>query len=123
MMVLICGILLVIIGIWAMLTKKNIIRIIIGFSIVDTGIHLIIVALGYVKNATAPIIDKAVEITNNVETGIKVVTKVVDPVPSALVLTAIVIGLAVTALLLSFAVRLYKTNGSLNINDYEELKW
>ena len=123
MMVLICGILLVIIGIWAMLTKKNIIRIIIGFSIVDTGIHLIIVALGYVKNATAPIIDKAVEITNNAETGIKVVTKVVDPVPSALVLTAIVIGLAVTALLLSFAVRLYKTNGSLNINDYEELKW
>lgn len=123
MIVLIGGILLVIIGIWAMLARKNIIRIIIGFSIVDTGIHLIIVALGYVKNATAPIIDGAVQMEKAIDGSIKVLTKVVDPVPSALVLTAIVIGLAVTALLLSFAIRLFKVNGSLNIDDYEELKW
>lgn len=123
MIVLVSGILLVLIGIWAMLTKKNIIRIIIGFSIVDTGIHLIIVAIGYLKNATAPIIDNAVQVSKDAVTGIQVVSKIVDPVPSALVLTAIVIGLAVTALLLSFAVRLYKVNHSLNINDYEELKW
>jgi multicomponent Na+:H+ antiporter subunit C len=123
MIVLVSGILLVLIGIWAMLTKKNIIRIIIGFSIVDTGIHLIIVAIGYVRNATAPIIDNAVQVSKDAVTGIQVVSKIVDPVPSALVLTAIVIGLAVTALLLSFAVRLYKVNHSLNINDYEELKW
>ncbi|MDD4308863.1 MAG: sodium:proton antiporter [Candidatus Cloacimonetes bacterium] len=123
MMVLICGLLLMLIGIWAMLIKKNIIRIIIGFSILDTGTHLVIVAIGYVKHATAPIVDKAVNISQNAEGGIQVLGKVVDPVPSALVLTAIVIGLAVTALLLSFAVRLYKVGNSLNINDYEELKW
>lgn len=123
MIVLVTGILLVIIGIWAMLTRKNIIRIIIGFSVVDTGIHLIIVALGYVKNATAPIMDSAVQLSREAGKGISVVGKVVDPVPSALVLTAIVIGLAVTALLLSFAIRLFKVNNSLNINDYEELKW
>ncbi len=123
MIVLIGGFILVIIGIWAMLAKKNIIRIIIGFSIVDTGIHLIIVALGYVKGATAPIIDTAVKMQSSVSTGMKLVTKVVDPVPSALVLTAIVIGLAVTALMLSFTIRLFKVHGSLNIDDYEELKW
>jgi multicomponent Na+:H+ antiporter subunit C len=122
MLVLISGVLLIIIGIWAMLSRKNIIRIIIGFSIVDTGTHMIIVAIGYIKNATAPILDSAVK-TVSTETGIKIVSKVVDPVPSALVLTAIVIGLAVTALLLSFAIRLFKVNGSLNIDDYEELKW
>lgn len=120
---MICGILLVLIGIWTMLTRKNIIRIIIGFSIVDTGIHLIIVAIGYIKGATAPIIDKAVELSQNADGSMNIIGKVVDPVPSALVLTAIVIGLAVTALLLSFAIRLYKTNHSLNIDHYEEQKW
>jgi len=123
MFVLITGIALVIIGIWAMLTKKNIIRIIIGFSIVDTGIHLIIVAIGYVANATAPIIDADVKTLMNADGTKEVLSRIVDPVPSALVLTAIVIGLAVTALLLSFAIRLYQSNKSLNIDDYEELKW
>lgn len=123
MLALIGGILLVIIGIWAMLARKNIIRIIIGFSIVDTGTHLIIVAIGYVQNATAPIIDAAVSFQKAGSEGIKLAGKVVDPVPSALVLTAIVIGLAVTSLLLSFAIRLYRVHGSLNIDEYEELKW
>ncbi len=110
MLILLAGMILVLIGIWTMLARKNIIRMIIGFSIVDTGIHLIIVAIGYVKDGTAPILERAYK-------------NVVDPVPSALVLTAIVIGLAVTALLLSFAIRLYRVNKSLNIDDYEELKW
>ncbi len=123
MLVLISGVLLIIIGIWAMLTRKNIIRIIIGFSIVDTGTHMIIVAIGYINNATAPIIDSAVNTGLDINGTVQVKSLVVDPVPSALVLTAIVIGLAVTALLLSFAIRLFKVNGSLNIDDYEELKW
>ncbi|PKN73862.1 MAG: cation:proton antiporter [Candidatus Cloacimonetes bacterium HGW-Cloacimonetes-3] len=123
MLVLISGVLLIIIGIWAMLTRKNIIRIIIGFSIVDTGVHMIIVAIGYIKNATAPIIDSAVNTSSDISGAVHVNSLIVDPVPSALVLTAIVIGLAVTALLLSFAIRLYKVSGSLNIDDYEELKW
>ncbi|PKN77626.1 MAG: cation:proton antiporter [Candidatus Cloacimonetes bacterium HGW-Cloacimonetes-1] len=123
MMVMICGIILILIGIWAMLSRKNIIRIIIGFSIVDTGTHLVIVAIGYVKGATAPILDASIQMGNVADSGMRVLSKVVDPVPSALVLTAIVIGLAVTALLLAFAVRLYRTGHSLNINDYEEQKW
>jgi multisubunit Na+/H+ antiporter MnhC subunit len=48
---------------------------------------------------------------------------VVDPSPSALVLTAIVIGLAVTALMLSYAVKLYEKKGTLDIDEYKELKW
>ncbi len=123
MIVLICGMLLMLIGTWMMLTKKNIIRIIIGFSVVDTGINLIIVAIGYIKNATAPIIDSSIKLTTNAKGVREVVTKVVDPVPSALVLTAVVIGLAVTALMLTYAIRLFQTRGSLNIDDYEEQKW
>lgn len=108
------GFMLILIGLWGLLTRKNIIKIILGFSLLDTGVHIVMVSIGYIKGGTAPILDNAV--TNAVRT-------VVDPIPSALVLTAIVIGLAITALMLSYAVQLYKTKGSLSIDDYEELKW
>ncbi|HNT51766.1 MAG TPA: sodium:proton antiporter [Candidatus Syntrophosphaera sp.] len=123
MIVLLCGILLMLAGIWTMLVKKNLIRMIIGFSILDTGIHMLIVAIGYVKNGTAPIIDAGVRLAKTAEGAKVVAEKIVDPVPSALVLTAIVIGLAVTALMLAYAIRLHKTRGSLNIDDFEEQKW
>jgi len=123
MIVLIIGLMLVLIGIMIMLSKTNMLRIIIGFSIVDTGIHLIIVALGYIKNATAPIIDLGVKTSRDATGLIRVLDKVADPVPSALVLTSIVIGLAVTALMLSYAIRLYQKSGTLNIDDHEESKW
>ncbi|MCK5133604.1 MAG: NADH-quinone oxidoreductase subunit K [Candidatus Sabulitectum sp.] len=113
---LILGIALLIIGFYAMLTRKNLIKMVIGFSIADTGTHIIIVSLGYLRGKTAPIIDQAVSAVNAVQ-------KVVDPIPSALVLTAIVIGLAVTAVMLSFIVEMYRKNKSLSIDDYQELKW
>jgi multicomponent Na+:H+ antiporter subunit C len=47
----------------------------------------------------------------------------VDPVPQALVLTAIVIGVAVNALLLALVIRLYRKKGTLNVEDFRELKW
>jgi multisubunit Na+/H+ antiporter MnhC subunit len=123
MLPFITGIVLVLIGIFAMLTKKNLIRIIIGFCITDTGINLLLVSIGYIKGKTAPIIDKAVSVAKGAEAGLQAVGKVVDPVPSALVLTAIVIGLAVTALMLAYAIRMYKTGNSMNIDDFEEQKW
>lgn len=123
MIVLITGFVLILIGFWAMLTRKDLIRIIIGFAIADTGINVLLVAIGYVKGKTAPIIDNAVTNAQGALAGFQAMDKVVDPVPSALVLTAIVIGLAVTALMLAFVIRMYKAKGSLNIDDYEEQKW
>jgi multisubunit Na+/H+ antiporter MnhC subunit len=110
------GFALVLVGLWGMLTRKNLIKIIIGFSIIDTGVHLILVSIGYIKGRTAPIVNEAVP-------RAEAAARVVDPVPSALVLTAIVIGLAVTALMLTYAVSLYRRKGSLQISDYKELKW
>jgi multicomponent Na+:H+ antiporter subunit C len=114
--VLSCGLALILIGLWGLLTQKNIIRMIIGFSLVDTGIHMVMIAIGYVTGGTAPIIDSAV--------GIKDAAKrVVDPIPSALVLTAIVIGLGVTAVMLSYAVSIYREKKSLSIDECSESKW
>ncbi len=110
------GFLLVLIGVWGILTQKNIIKIVIGFSVFDTGLHVIMVGIGYVKGGTAPILD------GSVDPG-SVLTSIVDPVPQALVLTAIVIGLGVTALMLAYIVRLYDYRKSLDISSYEDLKW
>jgi len=99
-----------------MLTQKNIIKIIISFSVFDTGLHVIMVSIGYIKGKTAPIIDAdlTAEAARN---------GIVDPVPQALVLTAIVIGLGVTALMLVYALKLYEKKKSLDITKYKELRW
>ena len=113
--VLCSGLGLVLIGLWGMLTQRHIIRMIIGFSLLDTGIHMVMVSIGYVTGGTAPIINDAVPMT-------EAVNRIVDPVPSALVLTSIVIGLGVTAVMLSFAVRIYRTRRTLMIDECTESK-
>lgn len=110
------GFALLLIGMWGMLSNKNIIRMIIGFSLIDTGVHMIMVSIGYLTGGTAPIINAAV----NRATALQ---DVVDPVPSALVLTAIVIGLGITAVMLAFAVQIHDKKKSLSIEDCTESKW
>ena len=116
LIVLCSGLGLILIGMWGMLTQRNMIRMIIGFSLTDTGIHMVMVSIGYVTAGTAPIINDAVPMS-------EAVNMVVDPVPSALVLTAIVIGLAVTAVMLAFVVRIYKARKTLMIDECTESKW
>ncbi|MDD3566918.1 MAG: sodium:proton antiporter [Bacteroidales bacterium] len=110
------GFMLLIIGVWGMLTQKNLIKIVIGFSLFTTGLNIAIVSIAYIKNSTAPILDKAVD---RASAG----NLVADPIPQALVLTSIVIGLGVTALMLTYVLRMYKEKKSLDINSYTDLKW
>ena len=110
------GFLIILAGLWAIMTRKNIIRIIIGFVIFDTGLHIVMVSISYVRGGTAPILDGSVSIADAAQ-------KIVDPVPQALVLTAIVIGLGVTALMLAYAMRLHQEKKSLNIESFKDLKW
>ncbi|MDY0253146.1 MAG: sodium:proton antiporter [Tenuifilaceae bacterium] len=110
------GFMLLIIGVWGMLTQKNLIKIVIGYSLFTTGLNIAIVSIAYIKNSTAPILDKAVD---RASAG----NLVADPLPQALVLTSIVIGLGVTALMLTYVLRMYKEKKSLDINSYTDLKW
>lgn len=114
--VFIIGSALMLIGFWGMMTQKNMIKIILGLAILETGVQLVMVAFGYIEGRTAPILDAAVPVND-------AVNMIVDPIPQALVLTAIVIGVAVNALMLSFVVKLFQKKRSLSINDYKELKW
>ena len=116
LIVLCSGLGLILIGLWGILTQRNIIRMIVGFSLLDTGIHMVMVSIGYVTGGTAPIINDAVPMA-------EATSRIVDPVPSALVLTAIVIGLGVTAVMLSYAVRIYRARRTLMIDECTESKW
>jgi multisubunit Na+/H+ antiporter MnhC subunit len=113
---LVIGAILILTGFWGVLTRRNMIKMVLGLAIAETGLHLVMIAVGYITGRTAPIIDAAVP-------AAEASSRVVDPVPQALVLTAIVIGVAINALLLSFIVRLHRRRHSLDINDYTELKW
>jgi len=116
---LLIGFILILIGFWGILSQKNIIKIIVSFTILDTGINILIVSLGYIAGRTAPIIDASVAQGANHN----VINSIVDPVPQALVLTAIVIGFGVTALLLAYAMKLFKAKRTLEINQFNDLKW
>jgi len=110
------GILLILTGLWGILTQKNIIKMIIGFSLFDTGIHIVMVGVGYVQGKTAPILDEAVNVK-------EAAAQIVDPLPQAMVLTAIVIGIGITALMLAYALRLYQKKKTLDIQKFNDLKW
>lgn len=113
---MVTGFALVLIGFWGMLGHRNILRIIIGFSLINTGLHLVMVATGYVTGGTAPIIDKALSIS-------EATVRSVDPIPAALVVTAIVIGFSVTAVMLAFAIRIHDAKKTLSIDALTESKW
>lgn len=109
------AILLMLIGLYGALVKKSLLKIVIGLSIMDSGLNLLIVAIGYLKGDTAPIFSPGY-LKNSGQV-------MVDPVPQALVLTAIVIGFGVTAVALALVIRLYRHHGTLNIDEIKNLKW
>jgi multicomponent Na+:H+ antiporter subunit C len=104
-------IIIFLIGIYAILTKRNIIKIAIGFCLIEYAVNLLFALIGYKKGALAPIY-----------TEINQQRNFVDPIPQALVLTAIVIGLGTTALLLSVAMRLYEKYKTFDVKEIKRLK-
>jgi len=102
--------LLIIIGIAAMVLKRNLIKIVMGLSVVESGVNLLLVATGYIDGGIAPIFTNAPS------------DKMVMPTVQAMTLTNIVIGIATTALLLSFIMVIYKKYDSVDVNDVRRLK-
>ncbi|MCX6777466.1 MAG: NADH-quinone oxidoreductase subunit K [Candidatus Micrarchaeota archaeon] len=105
---LLCGI-VILIGIFGVLTKRNLVKLVIALSIIDTGVNMFIISLGYRifadKASTAPILGEGATIAN-----------MVDPIPQALTLTAIVIGACVTALALSLVVSFHSKGGKFEVD-------
>ena len=95
------------IGFTNLLFQKNLIKKIIGFDIMDTAIYLFLAEKGYIAGRLAPIY-------NGVTTD---PTAYINPIPSGLVLTGIVVSVSVSALMLSLTVKLYKRYRTLDLDE------
>jgi len=112
-MLYVLSMVLLAIGIYAVIVKRNIIKKIIGLGIMDYAINLFYVIAGYRKNAEAPILSPEMDAARTV---------FVDPLPQALILTSIVIGLGVTMLTVGIAIRLYEKYKTFDTDEIRRLK-
>ena len=99
------------IGLYCVLRKRNIIKIILGLVIVEYAVNLFFILIGYRSHGRAPILAQDQQIAN-----------MVDPLPQAMVLTTIVIGMAITVLAVGLAVRIYEKYGTFDITKIRRLR-
>lgn len=95
------------IGFSNLLLQKNLIKKIIGLNIMDTAMYLFLAAKGFIEGRKAPIVTD----------GVQSVEAYVNPIPSGLVLTGIVVSVSVTALMLSLTIRLYRRYHTLDMEE------
>jgi multicomponent Na+:H+ antiporter subunit C len=108
-----CAVLLTM-GLYCLVAKKNIVKKIIGVVIMEYAVNLYLIIIGYKKGGVAPIIDKT--------TRPELLERFVDPLPQALVLTSIVIGLGVLSLMVSMVIRLYEKHGTFDMSQISKLR-
>ena len=110
--IVIVSIILFGIGFTMLLFSRNLLKKVVGLNIMDTGVYLLLVSMGYIDGRRAPIIAD----------GITDAANYINPIPSGLVLTGIVVSVSVTAIMLSLIVRLYEKYHSLNLDEIYELR-
>lgn len=112
------SLILILLGLYGVLTRKNLVRVVISLDVVDLGVNIFLVTIGYIRDGRAPIYlsDAPLSLVDQA-------SRMVDPLPQALVLTAIVIGFGVTAVALTLIMRLYERKGTVMVSDLRGLKW
>ncbi len=99
------SIVIFLIGMHIMLTHSNMIKKIMGMNIMETAIFLFVVSIGYVDGGSAPIVIEGQTI------------RFINPLPSALILTGLVVGVSLTAFALSLVIELYKCYGTTDSDE------
>ncbi|GAB4377393.1 MAG: NADH-quinone oxidoreductase subunit K [Calditrichia bacterium] len=106
---------LFVMGLYCLIAKKHLVKKIIGMVIMEYAINLFIILLGYKKGGLAPIflpgMDRA-----------EFLNKSVDPLPQVLVLTSIVIGLGILALMVAISLRLYEKYKTFDMSEIRRLQ-
>lgn len=103
------AIILFIIGMHTMLTHSNLVKKVIAMNIMDTSVFLLFVAVGYVHGGAPPLLDSAADVY-------------VNPLPSVLILTGIIVALSVTAFALSLITKIYEYYGTVDADEIADLR-
>ena len=106
---------LFIIGLYCVLTTKNIVKIVIGLILMEYGANLFLVLIGYRNDGIAPIVSEDMG-------PMEFLARAVDPLPQAMVVTSIVIGLGVTTLAIAICIRLYEKYSTFDNTEIRRLK-
>jgi len=111
MLIYLMNLALFLIGLYAVIAERNLIKKVIGFGIIEYAVNLFFILVGYKIGGEAPIFQEGA-----------LIQIFVDPLPQALVLTSIVIGLGTTALMVGLCIRVYQRFGTFDINEIRSLK-
>jgi multicomponent Na+:H+ antiporter subunit C len=103
------------VGLWGLLAKRHVLKKILGVVFLEHAVNLFLVAIGYRAGGVPPILGRDMDPAAFVEAS-------VDPLPQALVLTSIVIGLGLVMLLVALALRLHERTGTLDTDALNRLK-
>ena len=95
------------IGFSTLLLHRNLVKKIIGLNIMDTAVYLFLASMGYIEGGLAPIL----------QNGLTDAERYINPIPSGLVLTGIVVSVSVTAMMLALTIRLYQRYHTLNLDE------
>lgn len=93
------------IGLYTVIMRSNIIKKLIGLNIMETSVFFFLISIGYLKDGIAPIYTEVAD-----------PSRMVNPLPQALILTGIVVAVSVTALALTMVILLYRQYGTLNVD-------
>lgn len=107
--------LLILLGLYGVVASRQTLKIVISLVIMQHGVHLLLLLIGYRGGGSPPIVDPGSTIS-------EFAAQAVDPLPQALVLTSIVIGLGVLALMVALCVRLYERYGTFDITEIRRLR-
>lgn len=102
---------LFVVGLYTVLTHPNLIKKIIGINIMETSIFLFFVSIGYVQGARAPLVDP--------RSGEQLF---VNPLPSAMILTGIVVAVSVTAFALSLVIKIHEAYGTIELDEIIQMR-
>jgi multicomponent Na+:H+ antiporter subunit C len=106
-------------GLYAVLTRRNVIKIVMGLSLMEASGYLLLLSMAYRSGSTAPVLlnPPAGQTEQSLAEG-----NVADPMLQNICLTAIVIGVAITAVFLAIVVRLAQHHRSIDADDLRELR-
>lgn len=106
---------LMMIGFYAMIGKRNLVKKLIGMNIFQTAIIMMFVSAGVKHDARIPILDKYEALSHSTD-----VSQVINPLPHVLMLTAIVVSVSVTGVALAILLRIYREYGTVEEDEILE---
>ena len=103
------------VGLYGVVCKKNAVKIIISLLVMTNAVNLFIILIGYRSQGIAPVMTKGQDVA-------EFAAHSVDPLAHAIVITSIVIGLSIIALMIAIAIRLYDRYKTFDTSKMKDLK-